>query len=154
MLAKTVDFLKLHPDALDMENFDARKRRGIEHSRAGDGLYRRFGYFRSQKSPFSPALESLSGHSKADKVLIEKLVTIERYAGYIMLDSSEQCMKCHGVFRIGYRDFVFRPLPGGFTYRWPETLMHYFKYHNAATHEWMKELVLDFEKAQRQGLWR
>lgn len=147
MQLTTEDIKRFHPDALRMDDFEGRQARAREHVRAtSNGVFRRFGFF--------DKLEHIREYSADELKLVQKVIEIENYAGYVLFEKSSCCLKCRGDCRVGYRDYIFRPLPGGFTYRWPEGLRHYFQYHHVPIQTWMRELVQEFEKARSQGLWR
>lgn len=143
-----------HPDSLRMDDFDGRFKRAQEHAVAGNGLFRRFGFFQTAKSPFLPPFESQFHYTADELKLVQQLVLIENYAGYFQNQRSDLCLLCGSKCRTGYREYIFRPFPGGNTYRWPEGLRHYFEYHAAKVPDWLPHLVEEFKKAQAQGLWR
>lgn len=121
----------------------------------GGSVERRFGFWASKNASFLP-LPVARGESPnpETETAIQMLLEINRFAGYVVFPKPEMCIFCHGEKKIGRREFVFRPLPSGFTYRWPEGFLHYMIRHNVEVPEWFPELVNDFSKARAMGLWK
>lgn len=153
---KTEIVIPITSDALSMDDFQGRRRRAQLHL-GGLTHLRKFGFYRTAQNRYLPEFESLvqgKNHLPAEIAVIDRLVVIERYAGYLMTEGKHYCPVCPGGVRMGFRDFIFRPLPGGPTYRWPESLQHYFQRHRVQVPQWMPELVAEFNQARQQRLWR
>lgn len=140
--------------ALDMKDHVGRKARAKEHMLSVNNVSRRFGYWKSPKTPNDPELTSIRMYAEYQDAQINTLEEIEKYAGYITYPRSMNCLKCGGRCKVGAHEFVFKPLGSGFLYRWPDGLMHYFRYHHAQIPDWMPELVSDFNLAREQGFWK
>jgi hypothetical protein len=115
---------------------------------------RRFGFFRTEGHPNDPPMNFLRNYTPEQLKLAQMLQVIEDYAGYFEMHRPMHCRHCRPQPKIGHREFVFKPLPGGALYRWPEALMHLIVNHMQEIPQWVPELVSDFKLARTLGLWR
>jgi hypothetical protein len=143
---------------LDMKDETARKLRAL-HFMRGFPQERKFGFWHGPTELHLPMPVAKSENPRSARHFAT-LSEIEAFAGYIIFDKSSMCRLClkerkaHDLTGNGKREFVFQPIEGGYLYRWPEGLMHYYEAHRIEAPGFMPLLIQDFDKARNQGFWR